>query len=721
MFFRSLKKEILTFTLGLTILTIIATTVIGVFSTQSAGDDATGKTGSVLQDQAKEFLMQITKVAAEQQDLLFERIKNDTNNVALHISNIYDNRDFFSGGYWIFEDRIFRKDGKYLNQASDISTVHVPSFVKLDSVEKRDIELSAYLDFFVPGILNNNPDVAAVYTIDTKGVTRYFPNIVIGELAPADYDPREDIYYKPATPEFNAEKKIIWSDLYEDVAGRGLMITATAPVYTRRGFDGIASIDMFLTNIIENITAYSPVEDSYAFLLDKSGTTVAFPDKAYKDILGRDLKEGETRTDLANSSDDFLPILNEMIHGKVGFGSIKSKDNGRELLLAYAPLDQTGFSMAIVVDRATMLKAIGTLRTEISQSIKNTVALGILPASLFIIFVASIVGVFLVGKIVGPIRQLTLGAHEIGKGNLDYSLDIQSKNEIGDLASSFNKMSRTLKKSRKELEQYSMGLETKVKERTQELEHANEKLRTLDKQKTEFVSIASHQLRSPLTAIKGYSSMLLEGSYGKLSAKPQEAVDRIFQSSQKLVIVIEDFLNISRIELGTMKYAVDAVDIKKMVEGIVTEMRPSIEKNGLKLTCDCDQKGDYTVQADAGKISQVVTNMIDNSVKYTPKGEIHVKVSRPSDAAVRVEVKDTGVGITAETMPKLFQKFSRASDASRVNIKGTGLGLYVAKQIVDAHGGKIWAESEGEGKGSTFTVEFKTGPISIGSVKTENK
>ncbi len=234
---------------------------------------------------------------------------------------------------------------------------------------------------------------------------------------------------------------------------------------------------------------------------------------------------------------------------------------------------------------------------------------------------------------------------------------------------------------------------------------ANEKLKDLDVQKTEFVSMASHQLRSPLTAIKGYSSMVLEGSFGPVSDKVREAVDRVFQSSQKLVMVIEDFLNISRIELGTMKYEWSDFDLREVAETVVRDMKQAIEKNDIKLTFDYDTNLKYLVHGDSGKLTQVISNLIDNASKYTKQGSIKVSLEKKVNK-VQLSVKDTGIGIASETMPKLFAKFSRATDASKTNITGTGLGLYVAKQIIEAHKGKIWAESEGVGKGSMFIVEL---------------
>ena len=189
------------------------------------------------------------------------------------------------------------------------------------------------------------------------------------------------------------------------------------------------------------------------------------------------------------------------------------------------------------------------------------------------------------------------------------------------------------------------------------------------------------------------------------------AVDVIFQSSQKMVKEIEDFLNITRIELGTMKYEQSEVNFKELVETVSKELRVNVEKKGLQFSLEIDSTAGYKLVGDSGKLAQAVGNLIDNAIKYTParqeggkQGWIRMTLSRV-DGKIRLEVSDSGVGMPAEVIPKLFQKFTRAEDASQVNITGTGLGLYVAKQIVNAHHGQIWAESDGVGKGSRFIVE----------------
>lgn len=247
----------------------------------------------------------------------------------------------------------------------------------------------------------------------------------------------------------------------------------------------------------------------------------------------------------------------------------------------------------------------------------------------------------------------------------------------------------------------------KIEQIAKDLAVANEHLRELDKEKSEFVSIASHQLRTPLTAIGGYASMLLEGSYGKLSKKSEEAVNRIVQSSGRLAMIIEDFLDITKIEQGRMSYQFTTVEMKGLLRELVEEMNPRAKEKKLELLLDTGDRGSYNATADFGKIRQVISNLIDNAIKYSESGKIDIALSR--DAAkgkIYVSVHDTGIGLSKETIGKLFQKFSRAEGVKKIYTEGSGLGLYVAQEMMKAHHGRIWAESEGEGKGSTFTIEL---------------
>ncbi len=249
---------------------------------------------------------------------------------------------------------------------------------------------------------------------------------------------------------------------------------------------------------------------------------------------------------------------------------------------------------------------------------------------------------------------------------------------------------------RKELEQI-----------TGKLEKANKRLKILDQMKSEFVSIASHQLRSPLTSIRGYASMLLEGSFGKLSDKSQEAVEKIADSSRFMALSVEDYLNVSRIQSGKMKYEKSDFNLKDMTFSLVDDMRREAMRHGLVLKAKSDLQSKGIVNADIGKTRQVIQNLVDNALKYTPKGTITVTVrDSKKSKKIYIDVADSGIGMDPATIETLFDKFERAHNANDVNVTGTGLGLYIARKMTEDMGGTLTATSVGEGKGSIFTIEL---------------
>ena len=246
------------------------------------------------------------------------------------------------------------------------------------------------------------------------------------------------------------------------------------------------------------------------------------------------------------------------------------------------------------------------------------------------------------------------------------------------------------------------------------LAESNDKLRILDNAKTEFISIASHQLRTPPTAIKGYASMLVEGSFGLINEKQQGALKKIINANDQQIHFVEDLLNVSRIESGRMEYDIKEVDAEELCQNAVDNLFFKAKDNGLYLDYKKSENALPKIAVDGPKVLEVISNMIDNALKYTPKGGVSVRAilcekndkSCMTEKHVRITISDTGIGIPATELPYLFAKFSRGKDISRLNTGGIGLGLYVGKIMIEANGGKIWAESEGAGRGSHFIIEL---------------
>jgi signal transduction histidine kinase len=232
---------------------------------------------------------------------------------------------------------------------------------------------------------------------------------------------------------------------------------------------------------------------------------------------------------------------------------------------------------------------------------------------------------------------------------------------------------------------------------------AREEVERLDRIRSEFLSIATHQLRTPLTIIKGYLSNIREGVYEPIGEKTRKAVEHMYISNEGLIRLVNELLDMTRIEAGRMQYTFAEFDLNHLVNFAVEEFRIPADDKGVKIVWENRGKP-IMVWGDEMKLREVVFNLIDNALKYTEKGNIVVKLEEQGITA-RVSVKDFGIGMSKETIGRLFQKFSRGASGARVGTEGTGLGLYVAKRIADDHKGELWAESAGEGKGSTFFLK----------------
>ncbi len=244
---------------------------------------------------------------------------------------------------------------------------------------------------------------------------------------------------------------------------------------------------------------------------------------------------------------------------------------------------------------------------------------------------------------------------------------------------------------------------------------ANRKLEELSHFKSELLSLASHQIRSPLAATKGFISLILDGSYGPVDEKAKEALRKVQRSADELINLINTLLDVRKVEEGKMEYQFARTDLAKIVADVVELMKPLAESKGLEFVCNVGNGAaagaaaaggttgtgkEVWINADGEKLKQIVQNLVDNAIKYTPSGFVRVELVQDGGTA-SVTVADSGLGIPATLIPYLFEEFIR-DERVKKEVRGTGLGLFIAKKITEAHGGKIWAESAGEGKGSAF-------------------
>ena len=234
---------------------------------------------------------------------------------------------------------------------------------------------------------------------------------------------------------------------------------------------------------------------------------------------------------------------------------------------------------------------------------------------------------------------------------------------------------------------------------TRSLEKANTRLKELDQQKTDFLSIASHQLRTPLSILKGYIELIKDGGYGKVGNKVLEVLDNMDESNEHLIKLVDEFLDISRIEQGRTKFDFQKKNMAETIDGIVKELAERAEQKGLHIHMEKQVVPEAVY--DEEKMRHVVFNFIDNAIKYSESGTIKILANEENNG-LAVRVLDHGLGFNKIDEANFFQKFYRGDNVKGTNVTGTGLGLYVCKKFIEAHGGKIWAKSPGLGKGGEF-------------------
>ncbi len=232
------------------------------------------------------------------------------------------------------------------------------------------------------------------------------------------------------------------------------------------------------------------------------------------------------------------------------------------------------------------------------------------------------------------------------------------------------------------------------------LEKANLRLQELDRQKTEFLSIASHQLRTPLSILKGYLELIEDGAYGRITRQTKEVLDKLNLNNEQLIQLVDEFLDISRIEQGRTKYKFTDLDMNKTIAQVIEGVENKADIRKIKIVWKKDNNL-KTILADEEKVSNVLMNYLDNAIKYSEKGNIVIE-TKVEKGGLSVFVRDRGLGFDKVDKANFFQKFYRGKNVDGIDVTGTGLGLYVCRRFIEAHKGVVWAHSKGLGKGSEF-------------------
>jgi signal transduction histidine kinase len=313
------------------------------------------------------------------------------------------------------------------------------------------------------------------------------------------------------------------------------------------------------------------------------------------------------------------------------------------------------------------------------------------------ILLALLLGYAISWSIIRPVRQMEARMQEIAAGDFSKRVEVANRDELGALAADMNSMNDRLGHLYGQLEAHNQEIEQKSKQ----LEVANQ-------HKSDFLASMSHELRTPLNAIIGFSEVLKDNLFGELNAKQAEYMRDIHASGHHLLSLINDVLDLSKVEAGRMELTVSKFDIPEAIDNAVMLVRERAHRHQIALDVKVDQRLN-SFAGDERKFKQILLNLLSNAVKFTPEGGSVSVAAGATPDGVQIAVSDTGIGIPPEHQQSIFEAFQQVSGEYVSKREGTGLGLTLAKQFVEMHGGRLWLDSE-PGKGTTFTFTLAAQP-----------
>lgn len=462
-----------------------------------------------------------------------------------------------------------------------------------------------------------------------------------------------------------------------------LIVSYVTPVIRDGEFIGIGGTDVSLNYIDEDVTQVRIFDTGYALATSNTGIMLSHPD--HKEWIG-------VKT-LADFDDPAIASMGDDILNGMG-GNIETLDptTGKEVIMFYEPVKTGNYSFILVVPKDEMLAGVTALRNDLV--VISTIGL----------FLMGVLGYLIALSITKPIGTIVDDFRHISDdalhGKLDSRADTEVEVDFKQIPVGLNEILDTLKQNSDQLRTANREL----RRYSDELAKANEQLQSLDRMKDEFLSNVSHELKTPLVSIMGYAEVMDDGSLGEINAVQKNALTTIERNSDRLRRLIDSLLYISMAQSGQVKYLFKPVKIDEIIDNVVRDLSIQAQNKGLSVEQNVAEDLPV-IDGDQRKLTDMLSNLVDNAIKFTPTGG-SIKIDAREDVDyIHISITDTGIGIPSELMPLLFQKFYQIDSSTTRKYGGTGLGLCIAKEIVQAHRGHIWIESAKD-QGTTVHIKL---------------